>query len=134
MFRRGSISLVADVDLASSGRCDSPGVFVLPLLFNVSGKLVEHYLHGKGWMSAHLYGDVTPLPINDMKIIMIHIWVRRFPFQMWDAIVGSLHSVHACGRRMAMDEGNPLLLGKGVYSPAETASHPLQMILVERFI
>jgi hypothetical protein len=34
---------------------------------------VEHHLHGKGRMAAHLDGEMAPLSVDEVKVVMINV-------------------------------------------------------------
>ena len=115
---------------------------------------VEHNLNIERGMAAHLDGEMPPLPVNDVKVIMVHIRPWRFPLQV-DVVLPFLDLPHQSwgfcdedeedtgntgisGKVFfselmlsdawgTVDEGNCLLLGTGMDPAAEGPRHSLKV-------
>jgi hypothetical protein len=49
------------------------------LFFSLTGHVlvtVQHYLRPEGWMPTHLYRDMAPVRIENMKVIVVNVRSR----------------------------------------------------------
>src|SRR5215831_720622 len=59
---------------------------------------IQNHLGGEGWVSTHADGQVAPVGVHDMEVVMIDVGPGFLPFDGGDlAFPVLLHLPHGCG-------------------------------------
>jgi hypothetical protein len=120
---------------------------------------VEHNLNIEGGVSTHLDGEVPPLPVNDVKVVMVYVRPWRFSLQVECIVFVLLDIPHQPGRlcdknekktgkfrgsrdmlfgnfvfsrtRCAVDDGNALSLSVCMNAATEASRHSFEMSIIQ---